>query len=74
MDQLGGQGNGLAFFAGPTAPIQNHELYILYSTQQFSAINLAEVKARIQNAYASAEAAPIINYLQWVLKVGTDTA
>lgn len=74
MDALGGEGNGPAFFAGPNAAIQEHELYILYSTQQFSAINLAEVKSRIQNAKASAEAAPIINYLHWVLKVGTDTA
>lgn len=74
MDRLGGQGNGPAFFAGPEAPIQDHELYILYSTQAISAINLAEIKSRIQVCQASAEAAPIINYLMWVLKVGTDSA
>ena len=74
MDQLGGQGNGLAFLAGPDAAIQEHELYILYSTQAINAINLSEIKSRIQVCQASAEAAPIINYLMWVLRVGTDSA
>ena len=74
MDALGGQGNGPAFYAGPTAPIQEHELYLLYSQTQFSAIDLTQLKARIANCTASAEAAPIINYLHWVLKVGNDVA
>ena len=74
MDALGGEGNGPAFYAGPTAPIQDHELYILYSRKKWVDINLSEVKSRIQNCLASAEAAPIVNYLRWVLNVGTDSA
>tara|TARA_Y100000310_G_scaffold310552_1_gene355923 strand:- start:211 stop:435 length:225 start_codon:yes stop_codon:yes gene_type:complete len=68
MDSLGGNGNGLAWYAGSNAEITNHPLYQSYSQTPIAAIDASGVKGEIASAVASAESAPILNYLMWVLK------
>jgi len=67
MDSAGGNGNGLAWFANPDAPITDETQYQYFSQQQIAGMNAAEIKAAIAGAKASAEAAPLLNYLYWVL-------
>ena len=67
MDSLGGNGNGLAWYAADSADITNHAAYQTYSQQTFASIDANAVKAAIANSRGSAEAAPIVNYLRWIL-------
>ena len=67
MDHLGGNGNGLAWYAADNSAITGHPFYQEYSQAQIKDIDAAEVKARIGVAFASTEASPIVNYLYWVL-------
>ena len=66
MDYQGGSGNGLAWYAATDAILTNSPLYQTYSQKQIAAIDMAVLKADIGAAVASAEAAPILNYLYWV--------
>jgi hypothetical protein len=66
-DYQGGNGNGAAFYCAPDAILTQSSFYQLYSQQQLKDIAAPEVKAAIGTAYGSAEAAPIINYLKWIL-------
>jgi hypothetical protein len=67
MDALGGNGNGLAWFAANASSITHHPFYQEYSQQQFKDIDAAQVKGRLGLSYGSTESAPIANYLAWVL-------
>lgn len=71
MDPLGGNGNGSAWYSAYNAEITNHPLY-----QKWQALTIAEVaaaltdlKTDIANSQASAQAAPILNYLNWVYTI-----
>jgi hypothetical protein len=68
MDPLGGNGNGLAWYSAYNADITSHPLY-----QKWEALTVAEcaaaltdLKTDIANSQASAQGAPILNYLNWV--------
>ena len=69
MDSLGGNGNGSAWFAADDAAITNHAFYQEYSQAQLKDIDAAQVKGRLGLSYGSTEAAPIANYLAWLLNL-----
>jgi len=66
-DALGGEGNGLAWFAADESALTQHPLYQTYSQQFVGSIDVNTLKSQIAQAYPSTEAAPIMNYLKWVL-------
>ncbi len=68
MDSLGGNGNGERWFAANDSAITNHPYYQEYSQQIIGTIDVAVLKQLIGQMYPSTEAAPIVNYLQWVLE------
>jgi len=67
MDYQGGSGNGTAFYCAPDAALTSSSYYQQYSQTQFKAVDVVQLKANLGNSMASAEAAPIVNYLKWVL-------
>ena len=67
MDALGGNGNGPAWFSTEDAAITSHPYYQQFSQMQIKDIGAVAVKAAIGESMASAPAAPIVNYLYWVL-------
>lgn len=67
MDPAGGNGNGLAWFADPNAPITDETQYQFFSQKQIAGMSEAAIKGAIAGAKASAESAPLLNYLYWVL-------
>tara|TARA_Y100000361_G_scaffold126008_1_gene119764 strand:- start:254 stop:478 length:225 start_codon:yes stop_codon:yes gene_type:complete len=67
MDALGGNGNGELWFAANNAEITNHPYYQEYSQKLIGAIDTNVLKQLIGEMYPSTQAAPIINYLKWVL-------
>ena len=69
MDQLGGSGNGAAWFSANDAKITDHPLYHKYSQQSIGDFNAATLKADMKAAVGSSEASPILNYLNWVLSL-----
>ena len=71
---MGGEGNGLAWWSACDAEITNAEIYQAFSQTAISSIDANTVKAALGQAKASAEAAPLINYLVWVLTVVTKVA
>jgi hypothetical protein len=73
-DGLGGSGLGPFWFAASDAPITDHPIYQLFSQQKISAIDAAQVKGQIGTAYGSAESAPIISYLRWLLATVIDAS
>ena len=68
MDSIGGNGNGLAWYSNTNAPITDHVLYQKYAQTVVAAIDVSALKGDIATSTASAEGAPILNYLMWVLK------
>jgi len=66
MDQLGGNGNGSAWFSSNDAAITNHPLYHKYSQQTVATIDIPTLKGVIGDSLASSESSPILNYLLWV--------
>ena len=74
MDYQGGSGNGLAWYAASDAILTNSPLYQKYSQKQIAALDPNAVKADIGAALASAESAPILNYLHWVLTLSLAVA
>ena len=69
MDYLGGNGNGSAWYAAPAADITTHPLYLKYSKGVVASYDPADIKTEIGGMIASAESAPILNYLNWVLTI-----
>ena len=49
--------------------VLNHPTYQVYSQQTFELLNLNEVKDQLRKALASNEAAPVVNYLSWLIRV-----
>jgi len=66
-DALGGAGLGPFWFADSDAAITDHPIYELFSQQKVASIDVSQVKNYLGVAYASAESAPIISYLRWLI-------
>jgi len=66
-DGLGGQGLGPFWFADSDAPITDHPIYQEFSLKPIYTLDAMTVKQRLSQAFASAESAPIINYLRWLI-------
>lgn len=66
-DSLGGAGLGPFWFADSDAPITDHPIYQEYSLKQLYSIDAMTVKQDLSASYASAESAPIISYLRWLI-------
>jgi len=73
-DGLGGSGLGPFWFADSDAPITDHPIYQQFSQQKIAAIDASQVKGQIASAYASAESAPILSYLRWLLATIVDAS
>jgi hypothetical protein len=73
-DYQGGSGNGLAFYCEPDAVLTSSAYYQQYSNTQLKAVDVVQLKANLGNSLASAEAAPIVNYLKWVLDLALAVA
>jgi len=69
VDQLGGNGNGSAWFAANDAAITNHPFYLKYSQTRIASIDVSELKTDMQQSLASTQASPILNYLKWLLDI-----
>jgi len=69
MDALGGNGNGSRWYAANNAAITGHPFYQEYSQLEIGAIDVNVLKTVIGGMLPSAEASPIINYLNWVLEL-----
>lgn len=70
MDYQGGQGNGSAWYCNNfDAPLLKFSQYTKYSNMAIGAIDANDVKADLGAAKASAEAAPLVNYLNWLLDI-----
>ena len=67
-DPLGGSGNGIAWYADASADITNHPIYQTISQTTIENINLAGVQNLLKASLASADSAPIVNYLCWVIR------
>lgn len=68
-DPLGGNGNGSAWWCEPTAELTNSPFYQMFSGTAFQNVDIPTIKAAIGQALASCEAAPVVNYLNWVLTI-----
>tara|TARA_Y100000004_G_C8783246_1_gene355928 strand:- start:473 stop:697 length:225 start_codon:yes stop_codon:yes gene_type:complete len=69
MDALGGNGNGSRWYAADNAAITGHPFYQEFSQIEIAAIDVNVLKTTIGGMLPSAEASPIINYLNWVLEL-----
>ena len=68
MDYQGGQGNGLAWYCNDfNAPVLMSSIYASFEAKSFAAIDANDVKGAIAGITPSAQNAPILNYLNWVL-------
>lgn len=74
MDPLGGNGTGERWFASNDAAVTNHPFYQEYSQQALATIDVASLKSTMGGMFPSTEAAPILNYLQWVLEAALAVA
>lgn len=68
VDALGGSGLGPFWFADSDAPITNHPIYQTFSQLNISSIDVSQLKGYIATSKASAESAPIISYLRWLIE------
>ena len=68
-DYLGGAGNGDAWFSAIDAEITDHVYYQTYNKQAIGSIDINVLKTLISGMPATAESAPIFNYLRWVLSL-----
>jgi hypothetical protein len=74
-DFQGGQGNGSAWYCNDfNAPVLLNAHYANFEGKQLGLIDANDVKGAIATATPSAQNAPILNYLHWLLKILTDIA
>ena len=73
-DPLGGQGNGSAWWAESNAQITDMDIYQGFSQTAIANINITALKGVLGAALPSAEGAPLINYLKWVLDMAQAVA
>ena len=73
-DSLGAFGNGDAWYAPDNSAITNHPVYQSFNKSALSAVDVNSVKTMIASMAPTAEAAPILNYLRWVLSLANSIA
>lgn len=70
MDYQGGQGNGLAWYCNDfDAPVLMSSIYGEFQAKPIGTINPQDIKDAIALMVPSAQAAPILNYLVWLLGI-----
>ena len=70
MDWQGGQGNGSAWYCNDfNAPLLLTDVYGTYQSKPIQTINPQDVKDSIAACSPTAEAAPVLNYLKWLLDI-----
>ena len=70
MDWQGGQGNGSAWYCNDfNAPLLLTDVYGTYQSKPIQTINPQDVKDSIAACFPTAEAAPVLNYLKWLLDI-----
>ena len=74
MDYLGGEGNGSLWYCAQNAPLTQNVYYTRYSQDQVGSIDVNQLKTEIAGMLPSAESAPILNYLHWLLKICKEVA
>lgn len=74
MDALGGNGNGYRWFASEDAPLTLSPLYTKWSQQRIASIDATDLKTDITESYGSVQAAPVLNYLVWLLQIVKEVA
>ena len=68
-DMLGASGNGDAWYCPVDADITTHPLYQYYNKSIISTVDVTSLKGLIGGMAATAETAPILNYLRWLLSL-----
>jgi hypothetical protein len=75
VDYQGGQGNGSAWFCDDfSAPVLMTNVYSTFSNKRITDIDVADIKTAIAACYPSAQTAPTLNYLYWLLTLKNGTA
>jgi hypothetical protein len=70
VDYQGGQGNGSAWYCNDfDAPLLLTSVYAGFQAKPIATINPQDVKDAIVECVPSAEAAPVLNYLKWLLDI-----
>ncbi len=68
MDYQGGQGNGLAWYCNDfNAPVLMTDVYSTFENKALATIDPQDIKDALALCTPSAQNAPLINYLSWVL-------
>ena len=74
-DFQGGQGNGSAWYCNDfEAPVLMSSVYASFEAKSFAAIDVNDVKGALAGITPSAQNAPVINYLHWLLRIMIDLA
>lgn len=73
-DYQGGKGNGLAWYSALDAELLESTIYTSFSQIAIKDLNAAAIKGILGQSYPSAEAAPLVNYLKWVLTLAESVA
>ena len=55
-------------------PLMTHPLYLRFSSSTIGAVDVAEVKNALNACLADRDAAPVVAYLSWLLRVRALTA
>jgi len=50
-------------------PLMTHPLYLRFSSTAIGSVDVAEVKAALNACLADRDAAPVVAYLSWLLRV-----
>jgi hypothetical protein len=69
MDYQGGSGNGLAWYAASDAVLTNSPIYQELSQILLKNQDVPTLKGLIGGMYGSTEAAPLMNYVRWLLSM-----
>lgn len=74
-DFQGGQGNGSAWYCNDfNAPVLMASPYASFEAKQIGTLDINDVKTALSTCTPSAQNAPIINYLHWLLRIMKDLA
>ena len=75
MDYQGGQGNGSAWYCNDfSAPVLLTDVYASFEGKQIGTIDANDIKTAISTCQPSAQSAPVLNYLKWLLDMKLATA
>jgi len=75
MDYQGGQGNGSAWYCNDfNAPVLLTDVYASFEGKYIAAMDVQDIKDAIAGCKPSAQSAPVLNYLKWLLDLKLATA